>query len=133
MTESKTTIIWYHGTTSNKATRIFSQGFKNAQIHFATSPEVADYFAWEMGTRVAIDKIPNLTRIEIVIPATCLETITDYASIVAIGNAEDRPVDIGDGMEIILSPKGVMKLNELIKSGKVTLSRRIIFHPKKGI
>lgn len=116
------------------ASRIIKRGFRIGETFFASSSELADVFAWEAGAALSAGtQFPNLTRILITLPDDVCEVLSQCACERPVGSDGARPVDIGDGMEIVLSAAGVRMLNRYIRNGRVSLRRRIIHNPRRGV
>ena len=126
-------VSWYHGTTSSHAARIFRNGFREEYTYFTLSTELADVFAWEMGMETIETDFPNLTRISIEMPYECQQKLEIYTTLQTVGADGKRPLDLGDGQEIIVNPIGIKLLNKLIRLGSVNIKRIMIHNPRKGI
>lgn len=116
----------FHGTSSNKASKIVGNqfyetaGFRQQITFLADDATVAKQFMIENNPLV------NKTLIEFKIPKSFYDEMVKrgHIKIDVIGNELGLPaVDIGNGLEIIIYPDGIPYFNEALKNGMIKTKR----------
>jgi len=128
-------VTLYHGTSSNRASKIVgnqfyeTQGFKKQPVFFAEDYPTAEYFAYE---KMAARDVPNIPKSATVIEFKLSESLANDVGLGAnnrriIGQDNYLPFpDIpgGSGYErITLNSSDLEKFNNALKSGNIQVRR----------
>jgi len=127
--------ILFHGTTSNRASKIVgnqfyeTQGFKKAPVFLAEDYNTARYFAFEKLAALVPNQPKSLTVVEFKIPTQLANDLgigQDSRSVIGVFE-ELRFPDIpgGTGHERILrNLTDVQRFNDVLKAGQIKVRRQ---------